>query len=187
MSTSARLLLPLTLLVAGCSTLGGGDITTMRAIAQGRYDEIQAASFVFDRLIAQPAPAGLTAKERVAWDAQTSWLTRTKARLLSFNTSLRRVLDAPHPSGSGLDGALATAQLAADYARAGEDFAALVAELTVEAAEDERRVAEAEGRASGGGGPDTTRVDSLGRKGIAVSTPLKTRHDSATSTITSLS
>ncbi|HVK37113.1 MAG TPA: hypothetical protein VNA88_01175 [Candidatus Kapabacteria bacterium] len=186
MRPSVRILLPLVMLVGGCATLGGGDITTMRAVAQGRYDAITTASLVLDRLIAQPAPSNLTPTQRVAWDAQTNWLTRTKSRLLSLNTNLRRVLDSPHPSGTGIDGVLEGAQLASDYARVGEDFAALMAELTVEREEDERRVAEAEGMAARAS--DSTRADSLRRSGgIALSTPLKARHDAASEALSSVS
>lgn len=188
MRLGVRILLPLFLLLAGCSTLGNGDITTMRAIAQGRYDAIQAASLVFDRLIIQPPPDNLTPTQRAAWVAQTEWLVRTKSRLLSLNTNIRRVLDAPQPSGTGFDGVLAGAQLASDYARVGDDFAALMKELTVEAEEDERRIAEAEGVSASGSAIDSTRVDSLDRsRSIALSTPLKTRHDAASSAISSIS
>jgi hypothetical protein len=190
MNPTARILLPLFLLVAGCSALGGGDLATMRAAAQGRFDEIQAANLVFDRLIAQPAPSNLTPAQRRAWDDQTAWLIRTKTKLLNFNTSLRRVLDAPHPSGTGIDGVMSGAQLVSDYARMGDDFVKLMAELTVEAEEDDRRIAEAEGgvRTVPPAGGDSTRVDSVDRsKQIVLSSPLKTRHDTAASTMSSLS
>jgi hypothetical protein len=187
MRASARLVLPLFLLVAGCSSLGGGDITTLRSVAQRRYDAIQAASLVFDKLIIQPAPSNLTPKERVAWEAQTEWLVRTKTRLLSLGTSVKRVLDAPHPSGTGIDGVLEGAQLASDYARVGEDFTALMSVLTVEAAEDDRRIAEASGVLTSGSQPDSTRDSADRKKGIALSTPLKTRHDAAGSAISSIS
>lgn len=183
MRSKARLVLPIVLILGGCSSLGGGDITALRSVAQGRYDAIQSASIVFDRLIIQPPPSKLTPSQRVAWDAQTNWLVRTKSRLLSLGTNIRRVLDAPMPSGTVLDGVVSGAQLANDYARVGDDFMALVNELSVEAAEDERRAAEADGVASGRSG-----ADSLGRSGgIALSTPLKTRHDAASSALSSLS
>jgi hypothetical protein len=185
-ATTRTSLLAAALLIGGCATLGGGnDIATLRAAAQGRYDAIQAANFVFDRLIAQPAPSNLTPKERAAWNAQTDWLVRTKTRLNAFSVDLKRVLDAPSPSGSSVDAMLASAQLAGDYARLGDDFAGLMKELTAESVEDEKRVAEAEGRSVAVS--DSTRVDSLSRSGgIALGSPLKSRHDTANSTITTL-
>src|SRR5687768_2671918 len=89
MKSSLLLVLPLFLLIGGCSALGTGDISTLRAITQGRYDEIETVALVIDKLAAQPMPSNLTPEERVAWNEQTNWLTRTRTRLLTFRSGLR--------------------------------------------------------------------------------------------------
>ena len=185
MKTTVRLLLPLIFLAAGCSTLGSGDLATLRAVSQGRYDEIETVALVLDKLAQQPVPSNLTPEERVAWNEQTNWLTRTRTKLLTFRTGMKRVLDAPMP-GSGIDGAIATAQLASDFAKLSEDFTELMKEITVESQADRERI-EKVSRKNRSGRDTVDRADSADSDKIALSTPLKSRHDAANSAISGLS
>lgn len=184
MKLIARLALPLVVLISSCSTLGGGDITTMRNVARGRYDKVTAVSLVLDKLIAQPAPKSLSPAEKQAWNDQTAWMLRTKTNLLSFSLGLKRVIDSPHPSGTSFDDALVAAQLASDYAKLSDDLASLMSTITVEKKEDERRIAAAEGTKYRSA-QDTT-ADTTMKSGLALSTPLKTRHDSAGGAISTI-
>lgn len=185
MKLFARLAIPLVVLLSSCGTLGTADISNARAISQGRYDKIQAVSLVLDKLIAQPAPASLSPKEKQAWNDQTAWMVRTKNDLISFSVGLKRLIDSPHPSGTSFDDALVAAQLASDYARLGNDFSSLMNQITVEREADEKRIAAAEGTKYGAK-RDSSGRDTSHREGLALSTPLKTRHDSAGSAISTI-
>jgi hypothetical protein len=174
----------------GCVGIGGaGDLQAWRSLTRGRYDQLVNVSSALDLLIARPAPNTLTPQERIAWDQQTQWLVRTKSRLFSFAGNLKVLLDKPQPSGSNeIDRALATAQLVGDYSRLGDEFVGLMSSVTKEAEEDEKRIAAATAAAP----RDTSRStrDSLARDslrgGMAYSSPLKTRHDDATTSLSSL-
>lgn len=186
MKLTVRLLLPLITLLSSCASLGGGDLTNLRDVARGRYDAIETVALVLENLAAQPQPSTLTPAERQAWGEQSNWLTRTRTRLLSFRSGMKRVIDTPTPGG-GLDGAIATAQLASDFAKMTEDFNLLMKEITVESQADNERIVKASAK-------NPTPRDTVRRRGdtvtsdqIALSAPLKSRHDAANSALNGLS